>query len=83
MSLKYHSSWGGKLEFTFLPKYNPRTGVELISATENDVPFCIVHGWDRDWNMKHIFCEAYSFERLAVLTEVYQDYRQFLEKGTL
>ena len=83
MSLKYHSSWGGKLEFTFLPKYNPRTGVELISATEYDVPFCVVHGWDRDWNMKHIFCETYSFERLAGLTEVYQDYRQFLEKGTL
>ena len=83
MSLNFCSKWGQALEFTFMPTYKSRRGIEIIKATPADVPFSIVHGWDRDWNMKHFFCEAYALPRLKALTDVYRDYKKYLEKGSL
>lgn len=75
--------WGQPLNFTFISRNNPLFTIELIDATPKDVPFCIVHGWDRDFGMKHIFKENYSFPRLQVVTNVYRDLRAFHAKGKL
>jgi len=82
MGLLYQT-FGQSIDFAFTPHNHPTYGIELIDATEQDIPFSIVHGWDRDPGMAHFFTEAYSFDRLHVLTEVYRDYKMFLEKGTL
>jgi hypothetical protein len=75
--------WGAPLNFIFLKETNPMFTIELIDATPKDVPFCIVHGWDRDAGMKHIFEQNYSLPRLQVITDVYNDLRTFLQKGKL
>jgi len=80
ISLRYNKAWGRELEFNFLPGYKPRTGIECITATEQDRPFCIVHGWDRDWGMKHFFEQTYALPRLETLTQVYKDYKRSLGK---
>lgn len=76
-------NWGGRVDFSFMAKTDPAHSIELIDSTPADVPFCIVHGWDRDFGMKHFFEQAYSFERLQVVTEVYNDYKNIVRKGTL
>jgi hypothetical protein len=78
MGLAY-TPWGGALAFRFASTNNPAHTIELLDSTENDVPFSIVHGWDRDWGMKHFFTETYSFERLQVITEVYNRYRAIIK----
>lgn len=79
IGLNYAPGWGGGLEFEFTPTYKPRTGIECIEAGPNDKEFCIVHGWDRDWGMKHFFEQTYALPRLDVLTRVYTGYRESLK----
>lgn len=78
MSISY-VDWHAPMDFKFRPTYNPRTGIPLIEADASHQPFCIVHGWDRDFAMKHFFEEAWSLPRLHGVTEVYRDYKNFLE----
>jgi hypothetical protein len=78
-----YSEFGKPTEFKFTPFNHPYYSIELIDATEQDVPFSIVHGWDRDAAMGRFFSEAYAFDRLHAVTEVYRDYKMFLEKGHL
>jgi hypothetical protein len=80
MGLAY-INWGNSLAFRFASTNNPAHTIELIDSTEKDVPFSIVHGWDRDFGMKHFFEQAYSFERLHVVTEVYNDYKDIVRKA--
>jgi hypothetical protein len=75
--------WHQPLSFSFINQNNPIATIELINATPNDVPFCIVHGWDRDAGMKHIFTQHYSFPRLQVVTDVYNDLVTYTKKGSL
>lgn len=82
MGLLY-SPCGEPVEFTFSACNHPCYGIELIQATEKDIPFSIVHGWDRDASMAYFFLQTYSFERLQALTQVYRDYKTFIETGHL
>jgi hypothetical protein len=74
-------AWGKPLNYLFCRENNPMFTIELIESKPTDVPFCIVHGWDRDAGMKHLFQENYSFPRLQVITDVYNDFNTFLKKG--
>jgi hypothetical protein len=80
LGLRFAPNWGGGLEFEFMPNYKQRQGIECIEAGPNDTPFCIVHGWDRDWGMKHFFEQTYALPRLEVLTRVYKGYKESLGK---
>jgi len=80
MGLAY-LEWGSNLDFKFTTSTNQACTIELIDSTPEDVKFCIVHGWDRDFGMKHFFQETYSFDRLRVITDVYNDYKEIRRRA--
>jgi hypothetical protein len=56
----FNRRWGRTEEFKVLPMTTPLEGVGCISKPCVE-PFVVVHGYDRDWNMKEMFEFRYRF----------------------
>jgi len=54
-SVEFNPVWGRSRPLQFVSaSLGPLSGVECVPSPNNQ-PFCIVHGYDRDWDMKEIF----------------------------
>jgi hypothetical protein len=59
-SILFNDRWGMERMFQVTPTgVGPLLGVECVDSPQNS-PFCIVHGYDRDWDMKEFFEFKYS-----------------------
>lgn len=54
------SPWLPSKSMKFIKGVNPLSGIECISEPTTK-PFAIVHGYDRDWNMRELFEDKYKF----------------------
>ena len=56
----FNDRWGTERMFEVTPTgVGPMLGIECVDAPQN-APFCIVHGYDRDWDLKGFFEFKYS-----------------------
>jgi hypothetical protein len=54
-SIEFNPVWGQSRPLRLIPaSTGPLQGIECVPSPGNK-PFCIVHGYDRDWDMKEIF----------------------------
>jgi hypothetical protein len=56
----FNGQWGRSRKLNMHPDSNPLHGVECVSKPEGK-PFSIVHGYDRDWDLKALFEYKYRF----------------------
>ena len=57
----FNSNWGRNEPLKIHPKTDPLYGVEITTEHSN-FPFCVVHGYDRDWTLKSLFDYKYEFD---------------------
>lgn len=58
--LLFNPHWGKNRGIQICSPANPLQGVELVDKPTGK-PFCVVHGYDRDWDAKSLFDFRYSF----------------------
>lgn len=59
-SILFNDRWGNERMFEMTPTgMGSVLGIECVDAPQNK-PFCIVHGYDRDWDLKGFFEFKYS-----------------------
>jgi len=57
----FNGDWGRSIPLKLEKVADPLNGVEITEEHAND-PFCVVHGYDRDWTLKSLFEYKYQFD---------------------
>jgi hypothetical protein len=64
--IEFNPAWGRSRKLvTISAMYGNMAGVECVPSPSNS-PFCIVHGYDRDWDMKEVFEYKYRTDSFSL-----------------
>lgn len=78
----FSSDWGRYKPLQFSDTTDPLHGVEINLQHTNE-PFCVVHGYDRDWSLKALFDYKYAFgshRNRVTMPELIDEVNKYVDK---